>query len=556
MSKAKHYYTSTLLWVITLFILFTGCFILFQNKREKSHQIELLHTRLQDFNYDVYAFLDILDTDSDSTLANHFPSLLALAEQQNRQGLRLTLIDTLGYVIYDTSIQGDSMGDSSFNSYAEIVNHFDRSEVREAFKKGEGIDIIRHSATTGKDYFYTASYLKEKSFIVRSAMPYNAEMRDDLTPDSHYLWIAGIITLLLLFIFWHITRKMGSSIDEKENLLAHLRISNEGLGVFSPSHRLILANNLFNQYANLISDRYLSKTEQLLDIKEFTPMREFLKQPYSRKENTGEPCLSFMVDKGGRSYSVKGVKFSDGGFEISINDVTEIETQSRLKRQLTQNIAHELKTPVSSISGYIETIIEAEKNGTLSAEKRLHFLSRCYSQSERLHHLVQDIAALDRMNNASYGIRKESVDISSLVNDMLQEEHLKLEQQQMSVQNLLPSPLIIKGDASMLYSIFRNLLDNAISYAGTGASITLQLIRSEKETYYFSFSDNGCGIEEEHLPRIFERFYRIDKGRSRKLGGTGLGLAIVKNAVILHGGNITARQRPGGGLEFLFTLST
>ena len=112
----------------------------------------------------------------------------------------------------------------------------------------------------------------------------------------------------------------------------------------------------------------------------------------------------------------------------------------------------------------------------------------------------------------------------------------------------------IVGNSSLLYSIFRNLTDNAIAYAGVGIQITINCFREDEKFYYFSFSDTGVGVSEEHLNRLFERFYRVDKGRSRKLGGTGLGLAIVKNAVLFHGGTIFAKNIPGGGLEFVFTL--
>lgn len=156
-------------------------------------------------------------------------------------------------------------------------------------------------------------------------------------------------------------------------------------------------------------------------------------------------------------------------------------------------------------------------------------------------------------------VEKTPVDVSKLVRDILDEVALKLELQQMKVCNELPQHLVLEGNHSMIYSIFRNLIDNAIAYARQGSEIRLQLsgspIKGKAETTYaFTFADNGPGIPEEHLARIFERFYRVDKGRSRKLGGTGLGLAIVKNAVLLHGGSITAKNLPKRGLQFDFTL--
>ena len=131
---------------------------------------------------------------------------------------------------------------------------------------------------------------------------------------------------------------------------------------------------------------------------------------------------------------------------------------------------------------------------------------------------------------------------------------MKLEAQNMTVDNQLPKSLTVQGNPSLIYSIFRNLVDNAIAYAGTGTKITINKFRTDKDFHYFSFADNGVGIEDQHLTRIFERFYRVDKGRSRKMGGTGLGLAIVKNAVIIHGGTISAKRGTEGGLEFIFTL--
>ena len=238
-------------------------------------------------------------------------------------------------------------------------------------------------------------------------------------------------------------------------------------------------------------------------------------------------------------------------FEISINDVTQEEEQARLKRQLTQNIAHELKTPVSSIQGYLETIIS---NPDIPAESMKMFLHRSYAQSNRLTLLLRDISVLTRMDEAPGMMEKERVDISRIVGSILNEVALGLEEKKIRAVNLLPPTLMLTGNNSLLYSIFRNLIDNAIAYAGSNIQITINCFREDEKFYYFSFSDTGIGVPEEHLNRLFERFYRVDKGRSRKLGGTGLGLAIVKNAVLFHGGIIFAKNAPGGGLEFVFTL--
>lgn len=142
-----------------------------------------------------------------------------------------------------------------------------------------------------------------------------------------------------------------------------------------------------------------------------------------------------------------------------------------------------------------------------------------------------------------------------MLQNIFSEVSLQLEEKQITANNLIPEELTIQGNSSLLYSIFRNLTDNAIAYAGTGIDINVRCFRQDEQFYYFSFADTGIGIGEEHLGRLFERFYRIDKGRSRKLGGTGLGLAIVKNAVLLHKGSIFAKSNPGGGLEFIFSLA-
>ena len=181
-------------------------------------------------------------------------------------------------------------------------------------------------------------------------------------------------------------------------------------------------------------------------------------------------------------------------------------------------------------------------------------LFRSYAQSNRLSRLLRDISVLTRMDEAANMIDMERVDISVLVGNIINEVALELEEKHITIIDSLKKGIQIKGNYSLLYSIFRNLMDNAIAYAGTNIQININCFREDENFYYFSFSDTGVGVPAEHLNRLFERFYRVDKGRSRKLGGTGLGLAIVKNAVIIHGGNISAKSSQSGGLEFVFTL--
>lgn len=225
--------------------------------------------------------------------------------------------------------------------------------------------------------------------------------------------------------------------------------------------------------------------------------------------------------------------------------------QGILKRQLTQNVAHELKTPVASIQGYLETILDNPKIDTPMKDQ---FLRRCYAQSQRLTSLLHDISTLNRLDDASTEMFDfETVDISQMIKDIQKETALSLEKRNMTFIDQLPDNVKVQGNRSLLYSIFRNLTDNAISYAGENTTILLES-ELQGNKWHFTFKDNGVGVAPEHLPRLFERFYRVDKGRSRKMGGTGLGLAIVKNAVLLHDGTIRVRNNPEGGLRFDFSL--
>ena len=226
------------------------------------------------------------------------------------------------------------------------------------------------------------------------------------------------------------------------------------------------------------------------------------------------------------------------------------EKENRMRRELTQNIAHELKTPVASILGYTETILNSPD---IDDEVKNQFIARTHAQARRLTTLLQDISTLNRMDYAKNLITMERVNISVLFADIVEETTFALQNRQMTLHNCLPESIIVKGNYSLLYSIFRNLIDNAINYAGQGATIEVSADQ-EPDYWHFTFKDNGIGIPSKHLTRIFERFYRIDKGRSRDMGGTGLGLSIVKNAVLLHGGNITVDAPDTGGLTFRFTI--
>jgi len=228
----------------------------------------------------------------------------------------------------------------------------------------------------------------------------------------------------------------------------------------------------------------------------------------------------------------------------------QAEKENRMRRELTQNISHELKTPVASILGYTDTILD---NPQMDDQTRQQFIERTHTQAQRLTALLQDISTLNRMDYAADVISKERVDVSQIVADIAEETALVFQQKGMMLRNCLPHGIIIQGNPSLIYSIFRNLTDNALCYAGEGTTVEIAA-DEQPDSWHFIFQDNGTGIAPEHLPRIFERFYRIDKGRSRSLGGTGLGLAIVKNAVLLHGGTITARNIATGGLYFEFTL--
>ena len=234
-----------------------------------------------------------------------------------------------------------------------------------------------------------------------------------------------------------------------------------------------------------------------------------------------------------------------------VNRYEAEQERNRLKRQLTNNINHELKTPVASIQVCLETLLSGI---SLSEEKRQELIERCYAHNDRLRRLLNDVSLITRMEDGSALIGKERVVINDIIDEVAKELEMLPEDERLLLHTDFSDEVIIDGNPSLIGSIFRNLTENAIAYS-EGRNIYISLLENNDKLCRIRFEDDGKGVELKHLSHLFERFYRVDKGRSRQKGGTGLGLAIVKHAVQFHGGTITVTNRPNGGLRFEFTLS-
>ena len=232
-------------------------------------------------------------------------------------------------------------------------------------------------------------------------------------------------------------------------------------------------------------------------------------------------------------------------------EASEAERRNRqLKQEMTSNIAHELKTPVSSIRGYLEILLGDKP---VDDERRRHYLERSYSQTLRLSDLIQDVSIINKLEESADLFPRTEVDACEVAKEAISDLGDKAAAAGITVDNHLP-PMPLQGNQELLYCIFRNLVENSIAYAGTNINIVLETYKESPDHYFIHYYDTGKGVADEYLSRLFDRFVRIDEGRSRQNGGTGLGLSIVKHAVLFHGGEIYAKNRPEGGLEYFFSL--
>lgn len=229
----------------------------------------------------------------------------------------------------------------------------------------------------------------------------------------------------------------------------------------------------------------------------------------------------------------------------------EARQKSKLKKQMTSNIAHELRTPVTSIRGYLETLIACPD---MKPEKKQEFIEKAYNQTLRLSELITDMALISKMEEKSAKFQKEDIDLFDVSNEVFEEFGERIVANRVKVENMLEPGTVLTGNKTLVYTIIRNLVENSLKYAGNDITIHLECYSSIEKFCYLTYYDTGEGVPQEHLDQIFERFYRIEEGRTRDVGGSGLGLSIVKNAVKFHGGDIRAINRQWGGLQFFFSL--
>jgi two-component system phosphate regulon sensor histidine kinase PhoR len=233
------------------------------------------------------------------------------------------------------------------------------------------------------------------------------------------------------------------------------------------------------------------------------------------------------------------------------HDITRLKRLEKIRQDFVANVSHELRTPLTTIKGYAETLLE----GALKEEVASQFVQVIKRHTDRLTKIVEDLLMLSKIESREFQLKREIILLSAFIDDVIDFVKELAEKKKISIsRNEIPSSLSVEADRNYLEQVLINLLDNAIKYTPEGGRVMISAIEKDQREIQFSINDTGIGIPKEDIPRIFERFYRVDKGRSQESGGTGLGLSIVKHLVQAHGGSIWVESQIGKGSTFYFTL--
>jgi two-component system, OmpR family, phosphate regulon sensor histidine kinase PhoR len=497
---------------------------------------------------------------------------------------------------------GRVLGDSAETSSA-MENHAHRPEVVEALAKGSG-SSIRYSTTVGHDLLYRAIFVNDgkQKRIVRVAFPLaEIEKRSRALGNLLLLGLiaASALSLLLAFAFSrHLTRRLGRLVEftrqaaagviphnfftsggrdeinileqrlnemtgnlrdniqqlvaEKEKADSILRCMIEGVLVLDPRGRILVINEQAQKMFQVPTEHdvhgasivELSRHPEMMKLIHEVLAFDFAQQRYSKEIELAD----------GRWFRVNAAGFRSGGQEVSgsilvFHDISEIKRFETVRSDFVANVSHELRTPLTAIRGYVETLLRAPPN---DARETHHFLEVIERHSERLGRLTEDLLVLSDLESGRLPLAHRPVDVAQLAQRVLEvfldhakKKNLKLNKQ---VEPGLPRLL---GDFDRLQQLFINLIDNAAKYTPNGGTVTISASKAPNgdasAMLEIFVSDTGVGIPEKDIPRLTERFYRVDKARSRELGGTGLGLAIVKHIVQAHKGDLRIESEVNKG---------
>ncbi|MDR2358317.1 MAG: two-component sensor histidine kinase [Prevotellaceae bacterium] len=546
----------------------------FEQYRERTYKTEALEEKL-----DAYAGITHRYLKQYGCRTAAFDSLLTLLPP----AIRVTWIDAHGQVLYDNLLP----------QTAQMENHAGRPEILQAAREGKGSDI-RTSTSNNREYLYYAKPFD--GYYIRMALPCDIHVRHFLKPGNGFLYYVMALFVVGLLFINYVAGRFGKSIRqlrdfslaagsdtlhlaanthfpddelgdigtkivhdyvqlkahekkialEKEKLLQHVQHSAEGICFFTPGRKVAFYNALFLQYLNILGEEITTDPAHILEEEFFTAAANELPGDNGSRQTT-----ETQITRQGKCFLMRINRFDDNSFEVVLNDITPSEKTRRLKQELTGHIAHELRTPVTSIRGYLETILEQQ----LEPEKERHFLQKAYRQTLMLSELIRDMNLLTKLEDATGAFALKPVALDDVIKNVAGDMAALLEAQDITLETNLPQNAWVWGNENLLYAVFRNLMENVVHHAGKQVKILISQYAADKGFLHFSFADTGAGIaDQRHLPRLFERFYRVTEGRTRDTGGTGLGLAIVKNIIVFHKGTITVKNRAGGGLQFLFSL--